>query len=237
MSKEDIKTNIAMSNDAIKLIESYLDKDDVVYEYGSGGSTLWFSPLVKKYYSVEHTPEWYQKLLPHLDDNTDLQLFSPHQIKFDDELDNIDILLDLLGTPHNQYEIKSKSGNTITTSGLFSNPEEEDTQIFYSGGNSGIDWHCFIDYIKSIDRIEEKVDKLFIDGRHRVLSCYYALKYLKPGGIIFFDDWNRSAYHGMLKYCDLIETVNDFDETGYPKAELYPNGTTATKILAVLKKK
>ena len=34
MNKETIKSNIAMSNDAIKLIESYLDKDDIVYEYG-----------------------------------------------------------------------------------------------------------------------------------------------------------------------------------------------------------
>ena len=235
MSKEDIKTNIAMSNDAIKLIESYLDKDDVVYEYGSGGSTLWFSPLVKKFYSVEHTPEWYQKLLPHLDDNTDLQLFSPHQIKFDDELDDVDTLLNLLG--HNQYEIKSKSGNAITTSGLFLDPDDNDDQVFYFGGNSGIDWHCFIDYIKSIDRVDGEIDKLFVDGRHRVLTCYYALKFLKPNGIIFFDDWNREAYHGILKYCDLIETVNDFDETGYPKSELYPNGKTGTKILAVLKKK
>ena len=226
MNKEIIKSNIAMSNNAIKLIESYLDKDDIVYEYGSGGSTLWFSPLVKKFYSVEHTPEWYEKLLPHLDNNTDFQLNIPHNVKFDDELDNIDILSNLLGNEKNKYEIRHKNNNIVSTIGLFNDLKEEDKQIFYFGGNSGTDWHCFIDYIKSIDRVEEKVDKLFIDGRHRVLSCYYALKSLKPNGIIFFDDWNREAYHGILKYCDLIETVNEFDETGYPKAELYPNGTT-----------
>lgn len=34
----------------------------VVFEYGSGNSTIWWSKRVKKIVSVEHNEEWYTKL-------------------------------------------------------------------------------------------------------------------------------------------------------------------------------
>ena len=48
-----------MSKEEIKLIEKYLNKNQVVLEWGSGGSTAHFSKFVKEWYSIEHDKDWY----------------------------------------------------------------------------------------------------------------------------------------------------------------------------------
>tara|TARA_B100000287_G_scaffold200407_1_gene189242 strand:+ start:1248 stop:1880 length:633 start_codon:yes stop_codon:yes gene_type:complete len=45
-----------------KLILDSLDSDTVMMEWGSGGSTLEFSSMVDRYYSIEHNLEWYNKI-------------------------------------------------------------------------------------------------------------------------------------------------------------------------------
>jgi hypothetical protein len=42
-------------------LDDNLRQDMILYEYGSGLSTLYFSPKVKKIISVEHDKEWYNK--------------------------------------------------------------------------------------------------------------------------------------------------------------------------------
>jgi len=41
------------------IITKHLNKEDIMLEWGSGGSTLYFSKYVKEYYSIEHNKEWY----------------------------------------------------------------------------------------------------------------------------------------------------------------------------------
>ena len=48
-----------MPDEDISLIEKQFNKNDIVLEWGSGGSTIQFSKLVKKYYSIEHDREWF----------------------------------------------------------------------------------------------------------------------------------------------------------------------------------
>jgi hypothetical protein len=48
------------------LIESFLDENTTMLEYGSGFSTLWFSQFVKSYYSIEHSREWYDLVSPQI---------------------------------------------------------------------------------------------------------------------------------------------------------------------------
>jgi len=45
-----------------KLITDCLSDDLTMLEWGSGGSTLEFSSLVNKYYSIEHNEEWYNTI-------------------------------------------------------------------------------------------------------------------------------------------------------------------------------
>jgi len=45
-----------------RFIEKYLKKEDILLEWGSGSSTLYWSSLVKKILSVEHDVDWINQL-------------------------------------------------------------------------------------------------------------------------------------------------------------------------------
>ena len=49
-----------MDNREKLLITKHFSPDKVMLEWGSGGSTIEFSPQLKKYYSIEHNKEWYE---------------------------------------------------------------------------------------------------------------------------------------------------------------------------------
>ena len=51
-----------MSEKEINLIVKYLDKDDIMMEWGSGGSTNYFPQFVEKYYSIEHDKTWFDEI-------------------------------------------------------------------------------------------------------------------------------------------------------------------------------
>ncbi len=54
---------------AIDFLERFLRRDMLVYEYGSGGSTLYFASRVKKIFSAEHDPAWYGNVMDALRDS------------------------------------------------------------------------------------------------------------------------------------------------------------------------
>lgn len=70
-----------MRKNEINLIKSYLGKDKVVLEWGSGGSTIEFSKHVKKYYSIEHDFDWYQKVFKNIGENVKLYYVPPNFIE------------------------------------------------------------------------------------------------------------------------------------------------------------
>ena len=56
-----------MSKSEIELILSFLKKDDIMLEYGCGGSTMFFPNYVKEYYSIESDESWansVKKIMP-----------------------------------------------------------------------------------------------------------------------------------------------------------------------------
>jgi len=70
--------NIYMTREDVSVIHKYLDKDDVMLEWGSGGSTLYFSKYVNEYYSIEHDEKWYNKIKSQVEDNTHIYLCKPN---------------------------------------------------------------------------------------------------------------------------------------------------------------
>lgn len=60
-----------MSDDEIDLIVKYLNKEDIVIEWGSGGSTYYFPQFVKKYYSIEHDEKWFGEVNQNLSPNVE----------------------------------------------------------------------------------------------------------------------------------------------------------------------
>ncbi len=49
--------------EARKWLKKYLKSNMIVFEYGSGGSTIFFSNRVKKVISIEHDKSWYKVVL------------------------------------------------------------------------------------------------------------------------------------------------------------------------------
>ncbi len=56
----------------IDFIEPRLQKSFIVFEYGSGNSTLWFSKKVHHIDSVEHDKEWYEQIKNNIPQNVTL---------------------------------------------------------------------------------------------------------------------------------------------------------------------
>lgn len=46
-----------------KFVEKYLNKDDVLLEWGSGNGTIYFSSLVKKLISLEHDVDYFNQIV------------------------------------------------------------------------------------------------------------------------------------------------------------------------------
>jgi len=64
---------------AISLIENFLEPSMRVFEYGSGGSTLFFARRVREVVSIEHEGEWYDKLKRRLE-NEGIENCTVHHI-------------------------------------------------------------------------------------------------------------------------------------------------------------
>lgn len=66
---------------AIAWLDTYLDRSLSVFEWGSGGSTVFFARRVKHVVSVEHDPAWYDRVRERIDglalSNCELRLIEP----------------------------------------------------------------------------------------------------------------------------------------------------------------
>lgn len=61
-----------MSQQEIDLILSFLSKDDVMLEYGCGGSTMYFPHFVKNYYSIESDINWSKSVKSRMPENVEM---------------------------------------------------------------------------------------------------------------------------------------------------------------------
>ena len=69
-----------MHKEEYKFLESFLTKDDILLEYGSGAGTIYFSGLVSKVYAIEHDIDWYN-VVKTVIDNYDIKNIDLHYIK------------------------------------------------------------------------------------------------------------------------------------------------------------
>lgn len=72
----------------IDWLDEFCEPKHRVFEYGSGNSTLFFAERVHTIYSIEHDPDWYQKMLEHIagKENVELTLKEPIQTKLTPEV-------------------------------------------------------------------------------------------------------------------------------------------------------
>ena len=63
---------VGMDKAEVLKLQFYLNKDMIMLEWGSGGSTLYFPRFVKMYHSIEHSKGWYHRILDNITENTRL---------------------------------------------------------------------------------------------------------------------------------------------------------------------
>jgi hypothetical protein len=185
-------SKVAMGPAEALKIEEYVKSKSKVLEWGSGGSTLYFSKFVDTYVSIEHDVVWYDEIKFQLLDNVELHYVPTHGEKLDEDLDTY-------------------------ASGVFSGPGMEnkidDVELrngtTYWTTRGRLDWHCYMDYLKKPLELEYRdYDVIIIDGRSRAMCGYVATRLLKEDGYLLFHDFNhRTYYHGILKYYKVVDTV------------------------------
>ena len=74
----NVPTVPMMCDEDIKFIESFLTSKDIFLEWGSGGSTMYFSSKVKKYYSIEHDVIWANALYFNIPSNVEYYQVFPN---------------------------------------------------------------------------------------------------------------------------------------------------------------
>lgn len=62
-----------MEQEEVDCIKSYLKPEHIMFEWGSGGSTLYFPKYVKKFYTVEHQMHWHRHIRNHLRKDKELR--------------------------------------------------------------------------------------------------------------------------------------------------------------------
>jgi len=184
--KKSDQENVGMEDSETLKAESYIRGKQKMLEWGSGGSTIYFPQLVDHYISIEHDLGWYNKIKPNIHSNTEFYHVPIHENKFDEELDSI------------AHEIYTPDiTDAIVRDG-----------ISYWNTRGDFDWHCGMDYIKKPLELGYDYDVILVDGRCRAMCACVAKNLLKDGGYLLFHDFNNRIYYsGILKYYEIVDTV------------------------------
>lgn len=73
---------------ALDYLNSIIRSGMTVFEYGSGGSTLYFSERIYRFASVEHSPEWYDKMRELINSAVNYRLIEPDPAAVGDDKSN-----------------------------------------------------------------------------------------------------------------------------------------------------
>jgi len=92
----------------IEFLNERLSKDHTLFEYGSGNSTKWFSKRVDTVVSVEHNPNWAERIDPELPENAYLYT------KQDRDRYAQSIELGVRKVPQNSFDVVVVDGNWRT---------------------------------------------------------------------------------------------------------------------------
>ncbi len=153
---------------AIRALERIVPSDAIVFEYGSGNSTLWWQSHAKEVVSVEHDPQWYKQ--PNTGECPDVRL---REAEDQSNAEHFDRLREDLGE-------------------LSALPAHLDMETLVERGMAT---EPFLSYIAELMTFPHAYfDVIIIDGMAREACAQIASDRIKPGGIIVFDNSDRDEY-------------------------------------------
>jgi Methyltransferase domain len=160
---------------AFRQLQRMVKPEARVFEYGCGGSSLWWASRVAEVISVEHNADWAARVAQ----------TAPA---------NLTIVTRSMGE-------ECSAERRATVAPFFANPPELPVSpVAAHNIMHGLLSEEFVAYATEVTRFEkESFDVIVIDGMARTLTAWLAIQYVKPGGIILFDNTDRWQYNGAYR--------------------------------------
>ena len=150
----------------IAMLEDRLSNLSKVFEYGAGGSSIFFADRVGELVSVEHDSVWFEATQK--------------------------AMLKKVSRPKFKWRgLLAESQKLDTPNDLAS-----DDPLSYASSDESFAGHSFYNYASQIDQYpNEYFDVVLIDGRSRPSCFMHAVNKVKFGGYIILDNAERASYH------------------------------------------
>lgn len=156
---------------SIDYIEKYLNHDMKVFEYGGGGSTLYFASRVAELVTVEHDTSWYEQL--------DRLMKSEHE--------NFNWQGFLIPGKRRLQQTSDEQLDAANPDHYHSKDEVSKELLFY-------------EYASKIEDFQpQSFDLILVDGRARPSCLKHAISRCKSGGLLVLDNSDRDYYTAQLE--------------------------------------
>jgi hypothetical protein len=160
---------------AFRQLQRTVKPDAKVFEFGCGGSSLWWASRAAEVTSVEHDADWAARVAAS----------APANLKV------ITRVMDEGCSIERQAMVAQ----------FFANPPE--LPLSPDVGHNimhGLLSREFVAYATEICAFEKQsFDVIVVDGMARALTAWLAAQYVKPHGVIVFDNTDRWQYNGAYK--------------------------------------
>jgi hypothetical protein len=156
--------------EAANWLEHYLKPYMKVFEYGSGGSTIFFAERVTEVINIEHDKKWHALVTTALAQrgltNCTCELHEPRPIA---------------GTPSAPLKID----------------QSQTSRFIYDDYYAGTTVH---EYVEAIDiQPDHTFDLVLVDGRVRTECMQHAIPKIRPGGYLMLDNSNNADVAAMVR--------------------------------------
>lgn len=180
-TKQEFPETPMMTENEYTAIQETIKPSDIFMEWGSGGSTVFFAPMITsgKYFSVEHDADW-----------------SPA----------VELKIAELGLTQVTYEVVKRAPSTEfegknCPEHMVKQPTSKDPFLnepfLKTAEDCNSECNPYREYDHMASELAERdapplqFDIVLVDGRSRVCAAYNALNYLKPGGTLFVHDYGQ----------------------------------------------
>jgi hypothetical protein len=160
---------------AFRQLQRIVKPDSKVFEYGCGGSSIWWASHAAEVTSVEHDAAWAARVSE----------TAPANLKIITRVMN---------------ENCSNERQAMVTKFFAKTPELPTSPSIEHNILHGLLCKEFIAYATEIGAFEKQsFDVIVVDGMARALTAWLAAQYVKPDGIIVFDNSDRWQYNGAYR--------------------------------------
>jgi SAM-dependent methyltransferase len=160
---------------AFRQLARIVKPDWRVFEYGCGGSSLWWAARARKVFSVEHDPAWAERIAAAAPSNLSIVTRTPCETCASERYAAVE---DFMANPPDLP--------------LFLFPE-------YSRMH-GLTAKEFVAYATEICvHPDASFDAIVVDGMARTLCAWLAPRFLKPDGVVIFDNSDRWQYNAAYR--------------------------------------